>query len=414
MKINNVLKQELEMICISKEAEIRLNRDSKEIVSKIKRSGKGIDVKVGGSLAKGTLINKKTQDVDIFVVFKSEEDSNKLGGLLRKAKLGGKLKLVHGSRDYFQISKDGVVYEIIPVVEVRSGNAENAENVTDVSLMHVNYVKKKISKNKKLASEIKLAKAFCFANDCYGAESYIKGFSGYALEVLVIYFKGFVKFLKGVQKKKVIDPKKYFKSEQEILRELNASKLQSPIVLVDPTYKYRNVAAGLGDETFDKFLKASKKFLKTPTIKSFEKRNIEKSVENMKKFAKSKKAKFLEINLKTDKQEGDIAGTKMKKFFGFIIKQLERQNQKVLKKDFVYSGEGQKAKCYFVIKENKEIELGGISLNMKQAIKNFKKAHKKTFIRGGKVYAKKKISIQEIFIKLMTYQKEMSVRLELV
>ena len=51
---------------------------------------------------------------------------------------------------------------------------------------------------------------------------------------------------------------------------MNSSKLTSPIILVDPTYKQRNALAALSEETFEKFKQASKKFLKNPSIKYFE------------------------------------------------------------------------------------------------------------------------------------------------
>ena len=57
-------------------------------------------------------------------------------------------------------------------------------------------------RSKKILDEIKIAKAFCHANNCYGAESYINGFSGYGLELLVYYYGGFLRFIKAVSKMK--------------------------------------------------------------------------------------------------------------------------------------------------------------------------------------------------------------------
>ena len=52
------------------------------------------------------------------------------------------------------------------------------------------------------------------------------------------------------------------------------------------------------------------------------------------------------------------------------------------------------------MKEKKEIEIGGIDINMKKAVQNFKKIRKKTYIRKRKVYAKEKIKLEDI-IKLL-------------
>jgi tRNA nucleotidyltransferase (CCA-adding enzyme) len=129
--------------------------------------------------------------------------------------------------------------------------------------LHVKIFNKKI-KSKKILEEIKLAKAFCSANGTYGAESYINGFSGYALELLVYYYGSFEKFLKEAVKdrkdKLIIDIEKKYKNSKEILLQLNGSKLLSPIIVIDPTCKERNVLAALSYETYDKFKICAKNF----------------------------------------------------------------------------------------------------------------------------------------------------------
>ena len=392
MSMKSVLSKELELISLSRDEILRLSSVSKDFISSLKRAG--LRAYVGGSLAKGTLVKKGKQDVDIFVVFDFSEDILKLEKVLKKMKLPGTLSKVHGSRDYFQIDCDDVILEVVPVV--KNKDPEMAENVTDVSLSHVKYIVGALKKNPKLADEIKLAKTFCYANRCYGAESYVKGFSGYSLEILVIHFGGFVKFLKGIAKVRVVDPLKYFKGERDVLNEINASKLVSPIVVVDPTYKYRNVTAGLGHETFRKFNEIVKSFLKSPSLEFFEKKEID--VEGIRKFAGKKKAKFVELDLKTDRQEGDIAGTKMKKLLDFFARELVRKGQSVLTKEFDYSNVGQKAKGYLVVGEKLEIEVRGPSVGLQDAVKAFKKAKgKNVFARKGFWWFKEKVSIESIF-----------------
>ncbi|MBU2576128.1 MAG: nucleotidyltransferase domain-containing protein [Nanoarchaeota archaeon] len=405
VNINSILKAELEAISLSREEILKLEKVAKSFITSFK--AKGIKAYVGGSLAKGTLIKKeRSQDIDIFVVFDYSEDILKLEGVLKKIKLPGKLKKVHGSRDYFQIDCDSVLLEIIPVV--KNKDPELAENVTDVSLSHVKYISEEVTKNPKIADEIKLAKAFCWANRCYGAESYVKGFSGYSLEVLVIYFGGFVKFLKGISKIRVIDPIKYFKGERDVLSEINSSKTQGPVVLVDPTYKYRNVCAGLGEETFEKFKVVARNFLKSPSLEYFERKSID--VEGLRKLAGT----FVEINLKTDRQEGDIAGTKMKKLLDFFVRELVRKQQKVLKKEFDYAG-GQNARGYLVVVEKPEIELRGPSEGLDDAVKAFVKAKGKDVVKKkGYYWYKEKSGVAEVFKSVRKVEKEMGASAKLV
>lgn len=416
MSMKSILASELEKISLSPEEISRMNKVAKDFIASLKLGG--VKAFVGGSLAKGTMVNREgKQDIDIFVQFDYSEDISGLEKILKKIKLPGVLKKVHGSRDYFQVVCDDLILEVIPVV--KNSDPERAENVTDVSLSHVKYIGGEIRKNPAIADEIKLAKAFCQANRCYGAESYIHGFSGYSLEVLVIYFGGFEKFLKNIGarkgvpsklgtkvpfssgKKKVVDPLKYFKSEREVLSELNSSKLQGPLVLVDPTYKYRNVLAGLGSETFEKFLKIKDAFLKSPSLDFFELKPID--IEGMKKMS----GRFVKVELKTDRQKGDIAGTKMKKLLDFFVRQLERKQQRVLAKEFDYDG-GQDAQGYLVVIEKPEIESKGPSVGLEEASKAFLKAKGKVaFERKKSWWYKEKVSIESVFESVKKVEKEM-------
>jgi len=405
MSMKSVLASELERISLSRDEILRMEKIAKTFIVSLKTEG--VKAFVGGSLAKGTMVNREgKQDIDIFVQFDYSEDILGLEGILNKIELPGVLKKVHGSRDYFQIVCDEVILEVIPVV--KNSDPERAENVTDVSLSHVKYIGGEIKKNPAIADEIKLAKAFCQANRFYGAESYIHGFSGYSLEVLVIYFGGFEKFLKNIGKKKVIDPLKYFKSEREVLSELNSSKLQGPLVLVDPTYKYRNVLAGLGLETFEKFLGIKNEFLKNPSLDYFERKPID--VEGMKKM----KGRFVKVELATDRQKGDIAGTKMKRLLDFFVSQLERKQQKVLVKEFDYDG-GQDAQGYLVVSEKPEIESRGPSVGLEEASNAFLKSKGKNAFQKNKFWwYKEKVSIEGVFESVKRVEKEMGASAKLV
>ena len=242
-----------------------------------------------------------------------------------------------------------------------------------------------------MAKEVLLAKQFCQAQGLYGAESYIQGFSGYALECLIIHYKSFLKMIRVLSKAKdrvVTDPEKHYKKTRDILFALNESRLQSPIVLVDPTWKERNVLAALNRESFRKFQETVKRFLKKPSREFFKEHKI--NVENLKKLAQKKKAEFVHLQIETDKQEGDIAGTKMKKFAGFLERELGHYFE-VIEKEFEYSGR-EKANLYLIVKAKKEILLLGPPVNMKEHTQAFKKKHKEVFEEKGYLFAKEKIN----------------------
>ena len=176
--------------------------------------------------------------------------------------------------------------------------------------------------------------------------------------------------------------------KNDILFELNESKLHSPVILVDPTWKERNVLAALSQETFKKFQDSAKGFLKSPGKKWFVEDKIDSGA--LEKEAKKKSSEFLALELKTDKQEGDIAGTKLKKFAVFFEKELNKYFT-IIKMEFEYD-EKKSAKVYYILKSRKEIIRIGPPIAMKKNVAEFKKRNKNTFVKNNMLHAKIKIN----------------------
>lgn len=407
MNTKEILNQVLQEVSLDKSEIDNIKKVSKDFLLSLEKAG--LKAKIGGSLAKGTLIKKDSkQDVDIFVIFDYSENITNLEKKLNEMKLPGVLKKVHGSRDYFQIETKELILEVIPVV--KNNDPELAENVTDVSLRHVKYISEQTKKNPKIIPEIKLAKAFCKANNFYGAESYIKGFSGYSIEVLIIHFGSFLKFLKGIQKSKVIDTCKYFKNVREVLTEINSSKLNSPIIVIDPTYKYRNITAGLGLKTFENFIETANEFLKNPSLEFFKNKKID--LEELKRISKKENATLLELNLTTDRQPGDIAGTKMKKIMELFIKKLTKKKQNVVHEDFEYNG-GSSAKGYLIVKEKNEIETRGPPKSLEIPSKEFKKSRKNVYEKRGYLWTKEKITLEDVLKEVKKVQDDIGAKIQI-
>jgi len=380
--INKILKQEIELISVPSEVFSKIGKVSEKFVSelkgKLKKRKVRADVFIGGSLAKGTLVKKDKYDIDIFVRFEDYKDaevSKILGSVL-----GPRVRKVHGSRDYYQEVIEGILLEIIPVLKIR--RPEQAENIMDLSYFHVNYVLKKMRENKRLGDEIRLAKSFAHAQNCYGAESYIHGFSGYGLELLICYYGSFLKFVRAVVgysgKKIVIDPAKFY-GRGKVLNELNESKTISPMILIDPTFKERNVLAGLNDETFNKFREVCKKFLRRPSVKFFDKVDV---AEQFKKYSNVRIVK-----VKTSKQAGDISGSKSKKFFEFFVYLLKREFE-IKKQGFDYDDKKNIALFYFVLNPRDVEIVRGPPVTSVHHLSRFKKAHKGAFIKNHISYAR--------------------------
>lgn len=407
MVIKSIIKKELEknrpdkdtLDLIKKELESFKNQMNAAIL----KEEVDAEIFVGGSYAKGTLIKKDGYDVDIFVRFdwRYDNPSSILEKIIKRANIKSYEK-IHGSRDYFRIRiSNEVVFEIVPVTKIKK--PEEARNVTDLSYFHVPYLKKK---GKGLEDQIRIAKLFCQAQGVYGAESYIQGFSGYGLECLIIYYKSFEKMLKELMKAKdqiIIDIEGKYKGKRVII-EMNESKMHSPVVLVDPTYMERNALAALSHETFHKFQSVARKFIAKPSSLFFVKQKIDYN--GIKKRAK--KYDFVHARIKTDKQPGDIAGTKLKKFYKHLEVELAKYF-KIKESGFEYKGM-KDAEFYIIGSSKKEIVKIGPPLNMTKHVAAFKRAHKKTYEKNKMIHANLKIDFSmKDFVKdfAKTYKSKM-------
>lgn len=395
-KTEDILKEVLARVEPSKQDLETIKKSLKifkeKIQNQIKKQKLDAVLFEGGSFAKKTIIKKDSYDIDIFIMFAEKFKGKNISKLTEKLLKGIKgASRVHGSRDYFQIGKSNDFFiELIPVI--KTNDPKKSENITDLSHSHVKYINKKI-KSRKILNEIKIAKAFCYATRTYGAESYINGFSGYSLELLIYYYKSFLNFIKAMtswnkKDKIIIDIEKHYKNKNDVLLDMNSSKLGSPIILVDPTYKQRNALAALSEETFEKFRHASKEFLKAPSIKCFEIKKID--LEKIKKQALKKKNEFVLLGLQTKKPEGAVAGSKLLKFYNHLENEIKRFFE-IKKKGFDYA-QGNCAECFFSAKKKKEIIKNGPFLKDKDNVKQFKKEHKNIFEKFGKIYAREKIN----------------------
>jgi len=395
--MKSLLKEVLEEIKPSKQEEKKVLKKINSVVDKINKGLKDAKAILGGSGAKGTWL--KTFDADIFVKFNYKiykDKSNVLSDVLEKhlKKKFKKIQRLHGSRDYFRIKKEGYTFEIVPILDIKK--PERALNITDISPLHAKWVKKYAKKD-----EIRLTKQFCKANDFYVAESYIQVFSGYVCEILTIYYGSFVNLLRKSVKwedKGVIDISKYYKNKKDVFFHLNKSKLHSPLIVIDPVQKERNAAAALSRKQFLKFKVRASLFLKKPSKDFFRKKTIKDEIKK-----KAGKNKLLTIEVKPKAGKDDVVGCKLLKTFEYIAKRLEKNDFKVLEKEWEWSIKS-KAVFYFIIKNEKLSKTKkwfGPPLKVKPYVKEFKKKHKKTFVEGKRIaaYVKRKFMKVEELIK---------------
>lgn len=357
---------------------------------------------VGGSGAKGTWL-RGMHDIDVFVCFdylmykgKSGELSEFLAAAMKKA--FPKHERLHGSRDYFKIPSQGYNFEIVPILKIK--RASQALNITDVSLLHSGWVNGKIRKKPALADDIRLAKAFCKAQRAYGAESYVRGFSGYACEVLTAYYGSFVELISAAAtkwkkqiaagKKIIIDAENHYR-KRDPLRELNQAKVQSELIVIDPVQADRNATAALSNETLGRFIDAAEAFTRKPEGSFFERQEM--TVDKLRQEAKGKQLIIVEAEPVRGKE--DVIGAKLVKAYEHILLQLKEKGFIVAESGWEWEKSSKaNAMFWYIMRKGEpgpEVRYGP-PLSNKLHAEKFKEEHegkkgRRLFEKGGRLYA---------------------------
>lgn len=386
--LNRILKRVLPVISPSRTELEQAESAASRFVSKLNKSlkSKGAKAVIGGSNKKQTQL-RNTFEIDVFALFGykrySVNDKN-LSEILEPAlrKSFKKVERIHGSRDYFQIPLKPYLFEVIPILSISS--AKQAKNITDTSPLHAKWVAKK-AKGK--FGEIRLTKAFMAACGVYGAESYIRGFSGYACEILSIHYGSFINLLKAATawpEKKVIDTEKHYQSRNPLM-ELNKSKTGSPLIIIDPVQPSRNVSAALSVEAFALFKEAASKFLKKPSEEFFKKKIISKK-ELMK--SKGKKTRLLLLEIAPEKNKKDVMGTALLGKYEMLREAFLKNRFSIEKSSWQW--EGAKALLWFFISAKYPSEHEkrlGPEISDKNNSERFRQKHKRVFVSGGRLAA---------------------------
>lgn len=391
---------------------IKNKNNVNKFIKKLEISKKKLNIdckfKIGGSFGKNTYL-KGSSDVDIFCMFnKSKYKDEEISGLLKNILDNGKInfKKQKGSRDYYS-GKVGLIkkqfeFEIIPVLEIK--NANDAKNTTDISPIHVDFLKKEIKKNKSLNDEIRLTKQFLKAKKIYGAESYIHGFSGHSIDILIAKYKSLDNFLKNAKKWNeitFIDINKKYKSKADAIKEFNEDKI-SNLILVDPIIKNRNAARALSQKNYNKFIEIAKSTTNL-VYEDFKivNENKKQILANIKEYSKKNKLKVIKYEFKiTNKIDSeDIIGSKLLRLNNKLKNFFEEYQFKIEKKEFKIDIKNNFCIFAFYIKdfENKtKKEIIGPKEDMKEEITKFLKNKKEHKIVNGRIVAYEERKIKDI------------------
>jgi len=225
-----------------------------------------------GSLAKDTYL-AGDHDVDLFLAFPLETPLRTLRerGLKLGRAIAEKLdsyEVAYAEHPYVRASYKGISVDLVPCYDVKSWR--DVRTAVDRSILHTRWVNENVEGRN---DEVRLLKRFLKGIQVYGSEVYVRGFSGYLAELLIIEYGSFLDVLEraDILRKGVIDPANWLDEEPELARRtvIREREEDKPLVVIDPVDPRRNVAANLSWEKYGRFYYKSLEFLKRPSIDFF-------------------------------------------------------------------------------------------------------------------------------------------------
>lgn len=393
-KLKITLKRAQTLFVPLKKEKEELDKKAQEFMNilteKAEEASLDVGFRFGGSYAKGTWI-KNESDIDIFVVFNSENEMKRLFLLAPKGFVP-----TFGTRKYFRGVFRGVKIEIVPVL--RFLDAEKVANSIDLSVLHADYINSSLSAEQK--KDVVILKAFCKANNCYGSETYMHGFSGYSLEVLIEKFGSFVSLMNAA---------KNWKEPVQLDKPVGDNKF--PIFLADPTNQKRNICASVNDENLARLIFSIKRFYISPSFDFFVKKDVRKKVAGEIRTRNTRLFTFTT----SITEPRDVFLSKYSKNAGKLIEELRRNDVEVYSYDFDYAET--KATIFIQVgsvpKTKTRIMFGPSVFADVAVLNGFLKAHREVFVVDKKVSYDKEYNINDfnkfIFLKIKEYMSHKSI-----
>ena len=314
---NNILKKAKEIAIPNDKQRKKVDKIANQVFSLVSNEAEKqksvVSVHFGGSYAKETWTRGKI-DIDIFVKFKkttTEKNFEKIGRKIGFDSLKKfKPYVRYSEHPFVEANIDDVGVNVVPCYDVKKGEWKSA---ADRSTFHTEFMSEKLTGLMK--DDIRVLKCFLEKNSMYGAEIAKQGFSGYVCEVLVYYLGSFEKVLKKIAKLQ----------NNDMIGE-SPRKFESPMVLIDPIDRNRNLGAAISIENVTNFILIARNFLKKNSVSYFKEKS---KLSVPKEFAKN----MLVINFKYKKRSDDIIYGQIKRAANSIESQMNKEGFNVLRND---------------------------------------------------------------------------------
>ncbi len=397
MNITSVIEEVLQRIRPGEEERAfvrRLMDELEEIaIETAERLGINAKPRFVGSLAKDTYL-AGDHDVDLFLAFPLDtplEALREKGLELGKA-IAERLdsyEVAYAEHPYVRARYRGVKVDLVPCYDVKSWR--DVRTAVDRSILHNRWVLDNLGGRN---DDVRLLKRFFKGIGVYGSEIYVRGFSGYLTELLVIYagsFAGVLEKHEMILRMKVLDPAGWLRREPELSMKTveRESEAGVPLIVIDPADPRRNVAANLSWEKFGKFYFKAGDFLKKPDVGFFfppEKPSGSYSAELRKKGTH-----LLTLLFEKPELIDDILLPQLERSAKGLAKALQKEHFRVFGMDYGYSGERA-----FVMLELDRLEREKVTVKPGPELhtiraRDFYRKNERVWMEGKRLYAEKRI-----------------------
>ncbi|MEM4869437.1 MAG: CCA tRNA nucleotidyltransferase [Desulfurococcaceae archaeon] len=274
-------------------------RVASAVEAALRRHGITAEVTLQGSVAHDTWLSGD-RDLDVFVLFPenwSREDLEKkaLPILLEAAQQLGTCELMYAEHPYVRLRTNGVEVDLVPGLKLR--DPREIKTAVDRTPFHTMYISRALTREQR--DHVRLLKKFMKAIGVYGAEVKTRGFSGYAVELLVGVFGSFRGVIENASRWK---PPVYVDTlggglTRQLKDTLARKYPDSCMYMPDPVDPERNVTANVSLKSLATFIIASKCYLRNPGLEFFEE-PPEPSISELLKASEGRCLVFLVYNLR--------------------------------------------------------------------------------------------------------------------
>jgi tRNA nucleotidyltransferase (CCA-adding enzyme) len=233
---------------------------SQELMARVNQAaletGLDLQVKLVGSVAKDTYIFRP--DIDIFILFPTsteQKEFQKAGLWIGHHVLEGEER--YAEHPYVHGNFQGFEADIVPCYAIL--DPVGLKSAVDRTPFHTEFIMKRLEEPQK--DQVRLLKQFMKGVGVYGAESKVRGFSGYLVELMILKYRDFRSVLRAASK--------WMDGTILAIDEFGESLFKTPLVFYDPIDPNRNVASALSIDAFARFIFSSQDYLKSPKISFF-------------------------------------------------------------------------------------------------------------------------------------------------